>query len=116
VSALTPRAPGERPRRTDTRLDVAVPVLLEWAGMKGRGVVRNISSGGAFIQTAHKLPLGSCLRVVFGGQDGGEEMSAYGEVKHQICLNYGRSPSALLGIGVRFAHFDSLRGGGLLDA
>ncbi|HEV8325817.1 MAG TPA: PilZ domain-containing protein [Myxococcota bacterium] len=106
-------------RRATTRLDVAVPVLLCWGGHLARGIARNVSSGGAFVQTTHRVPLGTPLKVVFGVGDGGRELAAHAEVKHQVCLNYvdpSSKSNALIGIGLRFTGFETHLPTDYLDA
>jgi hypothetical protein len=106
-------------RRTNTRLDVAVPVMLYFAGNLCRGIARNVSAGGAFVETTHKIPLGTAVRIVFGVGDGGRELAARAEVKHQICLNYvdtTQKTMALLGIGLRFVGFEATMPADRMDA
>ncbi len=106
-------------RRHNTRLDVAVPVLLYFQGNHCRGVARNVSSGGAFVETSGKIPLGTQVRIVFGVGDNGRELAARAEVKHQVCLNYVgdmKKTMALMGIGLRFVGFEATLPADRLDA
>jgi Tfp pilus assembly protein PilZ len=71
-------------------------------------VARNISEGGIFLETYDPLPLGAQVRVHFEIPDSAGEVVAVGEVKNHYYLNYHQNgaPRSLMGMGVRFLHFE----------
>jgi Tfp pilus assembly protein PilZ len=92
-------------RRSTIRFDKAFAVYL--AGDEGvtRGVARNISEGGMFIETREPYRLGSRVRVTFVAQDTNTEITMVAEVRYQCFLSYGgahESESQLRGMGIRF--------------
>lgn len=92
-------------RRTSIRFDKAFPVYL--AGDEGmtRGIARNISDGGMFIETREPYRLGSRVKVTFVAADTNAEITLVGEVRYQCFLSYGGDgpgESQLRGMGVRF--------------
>jgi Tfp pilus assembly protein PilZ len=92
-------------RRTSIRFDKAFPVYL--AGDEGmtRGIARNISDGGMFIETREPYRLGARVKVTFVSQDTTTEISMVGEVRYQCFLSYGGSregENQLRGMGLRF--------------
>ena len=96
-------------RRAAPRLDKAFPVFIEGQRGGALGVARNISQGGMFVETRDPEPLGSQVRITFGGRDG--EMTAVAEVRY-VCHLLGRvagagsRAGAVRGMGVRFLYFD----------
>jgi Tfp pilus assembly protein PilZ len=97
-------------RRRTNRFDKVFPVYL--AGDRGmaRGVARNISGGGMFVETPGAFPLGSKVVVTFTTIEGSAEIVAQGEVRYQCALEYGAPGGAirqLRGIGVRFLSFET---------
>jgi Tfp pilus assembly protein PilZ len=99
-------------RRTSIRFDKAFPVYL--AGEEGitRGIARNISEGGMFIETREPYRLGACVRVTFVSPDTSTEITLSGEVRFQCFLSYGSAAGAtgesqLRGMGVRFVEGDA---------
>ena len=96
-------------RRTSIRFDKAFPVYL--AGDEGmtRGIARNISDGGMFIETREPYRLGARVKVTFVSQDATTEITMVGEVRYQCFLSYGGAPegeSQLRGMGVRFVEVE----------
>lgn len=74
-------------RRQSLRFDKVFTVYLSTPDGMTRGVARNISSAGLFVETREALPLGGRLKVTFAGDDG-TEMTALCEVRYQVALNY----------------------------
>lgn len=102
-------------RRTSIRFDKAFPVYL--AGEEGvtRGIARNISDGGMFIETREPYRLGARVKVTFVSPDTTTEITMVGEVRYQCFLSYGGDgdgESQLRGMGVRFVE-ESDRDAGL---
>ena len=97
-------------RRAAPRLDKAFAVWLDGERGEARGVARNISEGGMFVETHDPQPIGSQVRVTFPA-DGGE-MVAVAEVRY-VCHLLGRGGPgarglrALRGMGVRFLYFEA---------
>jgi len=92
-------------RRNSIRFDKAIPVYL--AGDEGmtRGIARNISDGGMFIETREPYRLGARVKVTFVSPDTTTEITMVGEVRYQCFLSYGSSgegENQLRGMGLRF--------------
>jgi hypothetical protein len=77
-------------RRQSLRFDKAFTVYLTTQQGMTRGIARNISSSGLFVETRDVLPLGGQIKVTFSGDDG-TEMTALCEVRYQVALNYSSS-------------------------
>jgi len=94
-------------RRRSSRFDKVFPVYLVSPDGIGRGIARNISEGGMYIETREPLPLGGQVSVRFVDDRFGVEITAASEVRHHILLEYACSgrPHALRGMGVRFLYF-----------
>jgi hypothetical protein len=75
-------------RRQSLRFDKVFTVYLTTPEGMTRGVARNISVTGLFVETRDSLPLGGRLKVTFSGDDG-TELTALCEVRYQVALNYG---------------------------
>lgn len=111
-------------RRRNLRFDKAFPVYLLGESGLARGIARNISEGGMFIETREPFPLGSRVKVTFVSEADGAELTALAEVRYQCFLSYGDSaagPGGLRGMGVRFVEFEEdeaglLAPGGVLRA
>jgi Tfp pilus assembly protein PilZ len=71
-------------------------------------VARNISEGGMFLETYDPLPLGAEVKIHFEIPDSSGEVVVVGEVKNHYYLNYHQNgaPRSLMGMGVRFLHFE----------
>ena len=77
-------------RRQSLRFDKVFTVYLTTQQGMTRGIARNISSSGLFVETRDALPLGGQIKVTFSGDDG-TEMTALCEVRYQVALNYSSS-------------------------
>ena len=100
-------------RRTTTRLDKVFAVWLEGQRGEIRGLARNISPGGLFVETPQTEPIGSEVRVNFTTDGGG--IVAVGEVRY-LCHLVGRKapgsegpdvPVGVQGMGMRFIRFEA---------
>lgn len=80
-------------RRQNLRFDKVFTVYLTTQQGMTRGIARNISSSGLFVETRDALPLGGQIKVTFTGDDG-TEMTALCEVRYQVALNYSNSQAA----------------------
>lgn len=98
---------GHQERRSSSRFDKVFPVYLTSQQGICRGIARNISEGGMFIETRDPHPLGGQLTVSFTDDNAGVELAVLGEVRFQCVLEYGGKAgiSALRGMGVRFVEF-----------
>ncbi|WP_373049267.1 PilZ domain-containing protein [Vulgatibacter sp.] len=94
-------------RRRSSRFDKAFPVYLSSHEGIWRGIARNISEGGIFIETRDPHPLKGQLTICFADERAGIEMSAKAEVRYQCVLEYGarNGTAALRGMGLRFLGF-----------
>ena len=77
-------------RRQSLRFDKVFTVYLTTQQGMTRGIARNISSSGLFVETRDALPLGGQIKVTFTADDG-TEMTALCEVRYQVALNYSNS-------------------------
>lgn len=96
-------------RRNSLRLDKVFAVQVESSEYGFTNcIARNISGSGIFLESKELLPLGSTIKILFSlpGVCGG--ISAVGQVKNQFCLNFGadEESSTVVGMGVRFTHFE----------
>ncbi len=82
-------------RRQSLRFDKVFTVYLRSSDGMTRGIARNISSAGLFVETREPLALGGRIKVTFTGDDG-NEMTALCEVRYQVALNYG-DPEDVMG-------------------
>jgi Tfp pilus assembly protein PilZ len=92
-------------RRSSTRFDKAFTVYLSGEEGLTRGIARNISDGGMFIETREPYRLGSRIKVTFVSSDSNTEITLVGDVRYQCFLSYGGQgdgESQLRGMGVRF--------------
>jgi hypothetical protein len=114
----SPKTPAAE-RRSAFRLDKVFPVFIEGDLGGARGVARNISSGGLFVEVPITYPIGSQVRVIFTSPDG--EMAAVGEVRY-VCALTGRpdrpshGPVGVRGMGLRFLRFEVADEAGAADA
>ncbi len=76
-------------RRAHLRFDKVFTVYLSTPEGMTRGIGRNISMRGLFVETREPMPLGGKLKVTFAGEDG-TEMTCLCEVRYQVALAYGR--------------------------
>ncbi len=93
-------------RRTALRFDKVFTVYLTTADGMTRGVARNISSTGLFVETREALPLGGRVRVTFCSEDS-TEMTALCEVRYQVALNYGAEGEGSRGAGLRIVAYET---------
>jgi hypothetical protein len=72
-----------------------------------RGVARNLSGGGMYVEMADPPPIGSVVTIHFRVPDGGEDVIARAEVKHHYCFNFAvvGAPTLARGVGLRFLEF-----------
>jgi hypothetical protein len=100
-------------RRSMARLDKVFAVWLEGERGEVRGVARNISPGGLFVETPMTEPIGTEVRVNFSTDGGG--IVAVGEVRY-VCHLVGRKapgsdgpdvPVGVQGMGIRFVRFEA---------
>jgi Tfp pilus assembly protein PilZ len=92
-------------RRATIRFDKAFTVYLSGDEGVTRGIARNISDGGMFIETREPYPLGSRIKVTFTSPDLATEITMVAEVRYQCFLSYSgtaQSESQLRGMGIRF--------------
>ncbi|MFZ5469383.1 MAG: PilZ domain-containing protein [Myxococcota bacterium] len=75
-------------RRQHLRFDKVFTVYLTSQEGMTRGIGRNISARGLFVETREPMPLGGRLKVTFAGEDG-TEMTCLCEVRYQVALSYG---------------------------
>jgi Tfp pilus assembly protein PilZ len=105
-------------RRTTIRFDKAFPVYLSGEEGVTRGIARNISDGGMFIETREPYRLGARVKVTFVSADTTAEITMVGEVRYQCFLSYGgagEGENQLRGMGLRFVEVAE-RGAGLTSA
>ena len=96
-------------RRRSSRFDKVFPVYLTGEHGICRGIARNISDGGMFIETRDPHPLGARLTISFSDESSGVEIAAVAEVRYQCVIEYGgrEGRNALRGMGVRFLAFEA---------
>lgn len=74
-----------------------------------RGIGRNISARGLFVETREPVPLGEKLKCTFAGEDG-TEMTCLCEVRYQVALAYGRQDGRegnSRGVGLRIVAYET---------
>jgi len=76
-------------RRRSLRFDKVFTVHLGTPQGLVRGIGRNISAEGMFVETAETLPLGERVSVTFTGEDR-TEITCFCEVRYQVALSYGK--------------------------
>jgi len=92
-------------RRASIGFDKAFAVYLSGEEGVTRGIARNISEGGMFIETREPYRLGSSIKVTFVSPQSSAEITLVAEVRYQCFLSYGGDgpgESQLRGMGVRF--------------
>jgi hypothetical protein len=97
-----------RERRAHLRFDKVFTVYLSTQGGLSRGIGRNISHQGLFVETRESLSLGEGVRVTFAGEDG-TEMTCLCEVRYQVALAYGRKDGregTSRGVGLRIVAYE----------
>ena len=95
-------------RRQSLRFDKVFTVYLTTAEGMTRGVARNVSSTGLFIETREPLPLGGRVKVTFTSQDS-TEMTALCEVRYQVAITYGKGETDghSRGMGLRIVAYET---------
>ena len=96
-------------RRGSLRFDKVFTVYITTTDGMTRGVGRNISTAGLFVETREPLPLGGKLRVTFSGEDG-TEMTCLCEVRYQVALSYGKKDGMAgcsRGVGLRIVAYET---------
>jgi hypothetical protein len=97
-------------RRAHLRFDKVFTVYLSTEGGLSRGIGRNISARGLFVETREPLGLGERVKVTFAGEDG-TEMTCLCEVRYQVALAYGRrdgQEGSTRGVGLRIVAYETL--------
>ncbi len=98
-----------RERRTHLRFDKVFTVYLSTEGGLSRGIGRNISMQGMFVETREQLSLGERVKVTFAGEDG-TEMTCLCEVRYQVALAYGKKDGRegfTRGVGLRIVAYET---------
>jgi hypothetical protein len=96
-------------RRRNLRFDKVFTVYLTNADGMTRGIGRNISGTGLFVETREPMPLGGRLRVTFCGEDG-TEMTCLCEVRYQVAMAYGKGDGGAghtRGMGLRIVAYET---------
>jgi hypothetical protein len=96
-------------RRSSLRFDKIFTVYITTADGMTRGIGRNISPTGMFVETREPLALGGRLRVTFSGEDG-TEITCLCEVRYQVALSYGRKDGrdgSSRGMGLRIVAYET---------
>ena len=95
-------------RRQSLRFDKVFTVYLTTPYGMTRGVARNISGAGLFVETRESLPLGERIKVTFSSDDG-TEMTALCEVRYQVALNYSgdEGQTGTRGAGLRIIAYET---------
>ncbi len=93
-------------RRQNLRFDKVFTVYLTTSDGMTRGVARNVSTTGLFIETREPLPLGGRVKVTFTSEDS-TEMTCLCEVRYQVALNYGGDGEGTRGVGLRIVAYET---------
>ena len=96
-------------RRSHLRFDKVFTVYLSTQDGMTRGIGRNISARGLFVETRDAIPLGEKLKVTFAGEDG-TEMTCLCEVRYQVALAYGKQDGReghSRGVGLRIVAYET---------
>jgi len=96
-------------RRSHLRFDKVFTVYLSTQDGMTRGIGRNISARGLFVETREPVPLGQKLKVTFAGDDG-TEMTCLCEVRYQVALSYGKQDGReghSRGVGLRIVAYET---------
>jgi hypothetical protein len=96
-------------RRSQLRFDKVFTVYLTTPDGMARGVGRNISETGMFVETREPVALGSKIKATFSAEDG-TEMTALCEVRYQVALAYGGAdghPGNTRGVGLRIVAYET---------
>ncbi len=96
-------------RRRYLRFDKVFAVYLTTQDGMSRGICRNISATGLFVESREPVPLGGRLKVTFCGEDG-TEMTALAEVRYQVALAFGKKDGQegnTRGMGLRIVAYET---------
>ena len=96
-------------RRSHLRFDKVFTVYITGPDGMSRGVGRNISARGLFVEVRDSLPLGGRVKVTFAGEDG-TEMTCLCEVRYQVALAYGKKDGRegfTRGVGLRIVAYET---------
>lgn len=96
-------------RRAHLRFDKVFTVYMTTQGGMTRGIGRNISARGLFVETREPVPLGEKLKITFAGEDG-TEMTCLCEVRYQVALAYGKRDGRegnSRGVGLRIVAYET---------
>lgn len=93
-------------RRASVRFDMAFPVYVSGDEGISRGIARNISEGGMFIETSQPCRIGSKVEVTFVSPVTREELTLSAKVRYLCYLSFGEEAEegkgTLRGMGLRF--------------
>jgi hypothetical protein len=95
-------------RRKSLRFDKVFTVFISTQDGISRGIGRNISAAGLFVESREPVPLGGQVKVTFCGEDG-TEMTCLCEVRYQVALAYGRKEGGegnSRGMGLRILAYE----------
>jgi hypothetical protein len=109
MNVSTGGIPNVSERRGHLRFDKVFTVYITTPEGMTRGVGRNISAKGMFVETREPLPLGGRLKVTFCGEDG-TEMTCLCEVRYQVALSFGTKdgePGCRRGMGLRMVAYET---------
>lgn len=96
-------------RRSHLRFDKVFTVYITTDDGVTRGVGRNISALGLFVEVRDAVPLGSRIKVTFAGEDG-TEMTCLCEVRYQVALSFGQKnglDGRSRGVGLRIVAYET---------
>ena len=96
-------------RRHHLRFDKVFTVYITTEDGVMRGVGRNISARGLFVEVSESVPLGGRIKVTFCGEDG-TEMTCLCEVRYQVALSFGKKggdTGHTRGVGLRIVAYET---------
>jgi hypothetical protein len=96
-------------RRSHLRFDKVFTVYLTTQEGVTRGIGRNISARGLFVEVREPMPLGGRIKVTFSGEDG-TEMTCLCEVRYQVALSFGQKDGERghsRGVGLRIVAYET---------
>jgi PilZ domain len=96
-------------RRKSFRFDKVFTVYLTTPDGITRGIGRNISARGLFVETREPIPLGGRVKATLTGEDG-TEMTCLCDVRYQVALSYGKedgNEGFSRGVGLRILAYET---------
>jgi hypothetical protein len=96
-------------RRKNFRFDKVFTVHLTTPDGITRGIGRNISARGIFVETRESIPLGGRVKATLTGEDG-TEMTCICDVRYQVALSYGKedgNEGFSRGVGLRILAYET---------